>query len=98
MGRSEGQAWLYTKGKESIRLTRDTTGLMLMVCGPGSTEHVHTFDSGATLKEFLGWYEARLDADGWVSHRFVDRRREADRGAVPPGPDRRRCDLAPPPS
>jgi hypothetical protein len=98
MERSKGQAWLYTQGEESIRLIRDTTGLMLMVCGPGPTEHVHTFDSKATLEEFLGWYEARLDADGWVLQRFVDRRREKDPGAVPPGADRRRCTPAPPPS
>jgi hypothetical protein len=96
MGRSKDQAWLYIKGEESIRLIRDTTGLMLMVCGPGSTQHVHTFDSGATLNEFLGWYEARLDTAGWVLQRFEDRRRERVRSAVPPGADRRRCNLAPP--
>jgi hypothetical protein len=40
--------WLFTYGAESIRSLTDTTGLMLLMCGPGRAEHIHTFDSPKT--------------------------------------------------
>ena len=65
---------------------------MLLVCGPGSAEHSHTFDSSGTLAEFLRWYTMMLVGDGWTLETVPDRRsRDTEKGEFPPGTDRRRC-------
>jgi hypothetical protein len=83
-------AWLFVRNDESIRMTRDSTVFVLLVCGPGSTEHSHHFDSEASLEEFRAWYEERLDSDGWTLKGAVERRVNADRSDVPSGLERRR--------
>ena len=58
--------WLFVRKDESIAVTRDPTAFVLHVCGPGSAEHSHHFDSEATLEDFLAWYEERLEIEGWI--------------------------------
>jgi len=86
----QGLAWLFVRSDESIRVTRDSTGLVLLVCGPGSAEHSHHFDSEASLEDFRAWYEQRLDSEGWALKGVVERRVTVDRSDVPQSSERRR--------
>jgi hypothetical protein len=81
--------WLYTNGAESIRILTDTTGLMLLMCGPGTAQHAHTFDNPQTRDKFLHWFTDGLGHDGW-SLAAADRRARS-RAADPPMDERRRC-------
>lgn len=83
-------AWLFLREDESIRVTRDSTAFMLLMCGPGSAEHSHHFDSEATLEEFLAWYEQRLESEGWILKGAIERRVTVDQSDVPPDRERRR--------
>jgi len=66
---------------------------MLLVCGAGSAEHAHTFDSSRTLQDFLRLYTAMLVRDGWTLEIIPDRRsRMPNKREFPAGTDRRRCD------
>ena len=86
--------WLYVQAHQSIRIQQSADKLML-VCGPGSAEHSHTFDSSGTLEHFLRWYTTMLVREGWTLHMISDRRiRRTETGEFPPGTDRRRCNPA----
>jgi hypothetical protein len=87
----QGLVWLFVRKDESIRMTRDPNAFSLLVCGPGSTEHSHHFDSEASLEEFRGWYEQRLDSEGWALKGAIERRISGDRSDTPQGSDRRRA-------
>jgi hypothetical protein len=85
----QAMAWLFVRKDESIRMTRESTAFVLLVCGPGSTEHSHQFDTETSLEEFRAWYEERLDTEGWTLKGTVERRVN-DRSDVPSGLERRR--------
>jgi hypothetical protein len=92
VSREASMAWLYVHGHQSIRIQQSSDNLMLLVCGPRSAEHSHTFDSSGTLDDFLRWYTTMLVREGWVLQMVSDRRmRGAETGEFPPGTDRRRC-------
>jgi hypothetical protein len=97
MERPDREAWLYMRDDEAIRILRSSSGPMFLVCGPGTAEHAHTFDSSATLADFLRWYMERLEVDGWVLQAFTDRRVAKSRFPLP-ALDRRRCGSASPPA
>jgi len=82
------EAWLFVRGDESIRIVRVGKKPELLVSGPGSTEHSHSFDTEASLDEFCRWYEAHLVREGWKLHFSMDRRSSA--ASSPSGRDRRR--------
>ena len=87
--------WLYVQAHQSIRIQQSADKLLLLVCGPGSAEHSHTFDSSGTLEHFLGWYTTMLVREGWTLHMIPDRQdRRTETGEFPPGTDRRRCNPA----
>jgi len=95
MSREAPLAWLYVQGHQSIRIQESADNLMLLVCGPGSAEHSHTFDSSGTLDDFLRWYTTMLVREGWTLQMVPDRRiRRTETGEFPPGTDRRRCNPA----
>jgi hypothetical protein len=82
------EAWLFTRGDESIRILRNVVGKpTLVVYGPGRRSHSYPFDSLESRDDFLGSYLTQLEADGWVLHATVDRRQQE--GPLPPGGDRR---------
>jgi hypothetical protein len=84
--------WLYVQGYQSIRIQQSADKLMLLVCGPGSAEHSHTFDSSGTLEDFLRWYTVMLVRDGWTLELVSDRRsKNTETAKFLPGTDRRRC-------
>ena len=92
MSREAPLVRLYVQGPQSIRIQQSADNLMLLVCGPGSAEHSHTFDSSGTLDDFLRWYTTMLVREGWVLQMASDRRmRGAETGEFLPGTDRRRC-------
>jgi hypothetical protein len=74
MSREAPLAWLYVQGHQSIRIQQSADNLMLLVCGPGSAEHSHTFDSSGTLDDFLRWYTTMLVREGWTLQMVPDRR------------------------
>jgi hypothetical protein len=82
--------WLFVRNDESIRVTRDSSAFVLLVCGPGSAEHSHHFDSETSLEEFRAWYEQLLESEGWTLKGALERRVTVDRSDVPQGPERRR--------
>ena len=84
----EKDAWLFARGDASIYVKRLPTSITLLVCGPGSAEHSHHFDSEATLDEFWRWYRRHLLAEEWVLLPTTDRR---SREAQAAGPNRRRA-------
>ena len=88
-------AWLYIQGQQSIRIQQSADKLMLLVCGPGSAEHSHIFDSIGTREDFLRWYTTMLGREGWTLQMVPDRRvRGTETGEFPPVTDRRRCNPA----
>ena len=91
---THSEAWLYVQGDEAVRIFRSSDRLMQLVCGPGPAEHAHTFDSSATLKQFLAWYTTALARDGWILQRVADRRQNTGVGWTLPAVDRRRCNPA----
>jgi hypothetical protein len=82
--------WLFVRNDESIRVTRDSSAFVLLVCGPGSAEHSHHFDSETSLEDFRAWYEQLLESEGWTLKGALERRVTVDRSDVPQGPERRR--------
>ncbi len=85
---SKRQVWLFVRGDESVRIMSILSGLTLLVCGPGTAEHAHHFDSEASLEDFRRWYEQRLIDDKWVLTEDPDRRGSGQQR--PPGRERRR--------
>ena len=82
--------WLFVRKDESIVVTRDSNALVLHICGPGSAEHSHHFDSEATLEDFQTWYEERLETGGWILKGALERRVHVGSSDVRQGPERRR--------
>lgn len=82
-------AWLFTRGNQSIYVTRLPMGLTLLVCGPGADEHSHHFQSEQSLDEFWRWYRRHLLGEEWVLSTTPDRRSQAREGGTAE-PDRRR--------
>ena len=85
----ERQVWLYTRGEQSVRVNRDAGGLQFEAAGPGRITHCHTFSDPPALNDFLGWYLAHLEREGWVLHATVDRR-GTPREPLQDRPERRR--------
>lgn len=82
-------AWLFVRGNQSIYVTRLPMGMTLLVCGPGSGEHSHHFQSVESLDEFWRWYRRHLLSEEWVPSSTTDRR-SRDRSVDPSGFERRR--------
>ena len=85
---STRQVGLFVRGDESIRIISILSGLTVLVCGPGATEHSHRFDSEASLAEFRRWYEQHLIDDKWMLAENADRRGSGQQR--PPSQERRR--------
>lgn len=83
---TQAHAWLFVRGKESIRVIKLAMARTLLVCGPGPTENPHRFDTDESLEEFRQSHEQQLLAAGWVLH-FTSERR-----AMPRDAERRRQD------
>jgi hypothetical protein len=66
-------AWLFTRGPESIRITR-LGPLTLVMCGPGRRERSYTFDNDAALEQFRQSHAQQLATEGWAEHPMSDRR------------------------
>ena len=81
----EKDSWLFVRGHHAIHVKKLPMGMTLLVCGPGSTEHSHHFDSEASLDEFWYWYRRHLLSEEWVP--TLDRRASTGR---PAGSERRR--------
>jgi hypothetical protein len=71
---SANPAWLFTRGAESIRITKLPAPLTLVVCGPGRRERSYTFDNDAALEQFRHSHGQQLVAEGWVLHPQSERR------------------------
>ncbi len=85
----ERQVWLFTRGAESIRITRDAAGTGAFIDGPGPVTERQSADTVAAFDHSLNSYLERLHADGWVLRASVDRRQRQD--PIPPhAHDRRR--------
>ena len=69
--------WLFVRGKESIRVTRDPAATTLLMFGPGSLQNSHEFDSAASLEAFRQSHEQRVLREGWVLLDVSDRRASA---------------------
>jgi hypothetical protein len=83
-------AWLFLRGAESIRISRDPGAFVLRVDGPGYEREVHAFKDEAEIGEFQQSYEARLLSEGWVLAASHERRSGRDRRGSSRGTDRRR--------
>ena len=81
----ENDTWLFVRGLQSIHVSRLPGANTLLVCGPGSAEHTHHFDTDASLSEFWGFYRRHLLGEEWVL--TPDRRTGEDASQRP---DRRR--------
>jgi hypothetical protein len=85
-------AWLFTRGHQSIRIVRAVAGacLLLSVHGPGSNIDTRTFDDVISCMRYQADIERHLVTDGFSLERFLsDRRNGADRRSVPRQTDRR---------
>ena len=78
--------WLYTRGRESIRVVADDAHVV--VYGPGTNEHSQpcTGEDDALLQQKL--IEQRLILGGWTLDRLITDRRS--------GRERREDDARPP--
>jgi hypothetical protein len=78
-------AWLFVRGVESIHMTKLPLSHTLLVCGPGTSEHAHRFETDEALESFRRGHEEQLLREDWtLSH---ERRGEAKE---PPTGERRR--------
>ena len=71
-------AWLFTRGRESVRLeVRDSAdGVELLVCGPGVKRETYTFADTLALLVQQAEIERRLVGLGFFLEQFItDRRR-----------------------
>lgn len=81
-------AWLFTRGNQSLYVKRLPMAITLVVCGPGEDEHTHHFQSEASLDEFWSWYRKHLLSSDWLQSPSTERRAAL---RDPAGqPDRRR--------
>ncbi len=77
------QSWLFVRGDESVRMMSFLSGLTLLVCGPGTAEHAHHFDTEASLDDFRRGFEQRLIDDKWELLAEADRRGSAQQRRRP---------------
>ena len=82
--------WLFVRGQESIRITRDRTELGLFVYGPAAAEQVRTFESVDGLKEYMEGLTQELQAERWTLHATLDRRGSRAEGGDAAARERRR--------
>lgn len=71
-------AWLFTRGRESVRLeVRDSAeGVELLVCGPGVKRETYNFADTLALLVHQAEIERRLVGLGFFLEQFItDRRR-----------------------
>jgi hypothetical protein len=92
MSPMERTAWLFTRGRESVRLEVRATpaGVQLIVDGPGAASSTHDFPGGTLVEAFREEYERTLLADGFKLQAVAERRGDAE--DPPRGSDRRRLD------
>lgn len=83
-------AWLFVRGNQSIYVTRLPLGMTLLVCGPGSGEHSHHFQTEDSLDEFWRWYRRHLLSEEWVPSSTTDRRSRDRSGDSGTGSNERR--------
>jgi phage portal protein BeeE len=66
---ARGTAWLFVRGAESIHMTTLLLSHTLLVCGPGTSEHAHRFETNEALESFRRAQEEQLLREGWtLSH------------------------------
>src|SRR5262245_30055219 len=85
-------AWLFTRGQQSIRIVRAVAGacLLLSVHGPGPAMDTRVFDDVISCMRYQADIERHLVTDGFSLERFLsDRRSGADRRSVARATDRR---------
>ena len=75
-----GRAWLFTRGRESVRLEAEAgTTVRLVIAGPGSARATKQFLDLAALLSYQSRFERRLVLQGFALERFFDERRRAHR-------------------
>jgi len=75
-------AWLFTRGKDSVRLEVHETkegAVSLVVMGPGRAVATYTFPDMTTLVNFQSSYEQHLRSQGFAFERFMPERRRVPR-------------------
>jgi hypothetical protein len=96
------EAWLFTRGAQSVRIVRASgvdTRMMLHVHGPDAMANSHTFDDVITCMRYQADFERRLVGEGFSLERFVTERRTGlDRRTAARGFDRRQLVLMAPPA
>jgi hypothetical protein len=83
MKHSPRTTWLFTRGRESVRLeVRDASeGVELLVCGPGLKRETYTFADTLALLVQQAEIERRLVALGFFLEQFITDRRRYPREA-----------------
>jgi hypothetical protein len=90
---SDESLWLFTRGRESIRVVRTILSqqtLRLIVSGPGYVRDVREFLDEAACTVYHSMFERRLLAVGFHLENFSERRNAPDRRRTARGPERRR--------
>ena len=86
-------AWLFTRGMQSVRIVRATAPnrMFLQVFGPEAWADAKVFDDVICCMRYQADVERHLVADGFSLERYVsERRTEGDRRGAARGADRRR--------
>jgi len=86
MRHSPRTTWLFTRGRESVRLeVRDAVegvgGVELLVCGPGLKRETYTFADTLALLVQQAEIERRLMGLGFFLEQFITDRRRYPREA-----------------
>ena len=70
-------AWLFTKGRESVRLEVQADGnvVRLLVKGPGPKRATHDFPDMTALVTYQSSYEQQLAGQGFSLEKFTAGRR-----------------------
>jgi hypothetical protein len=73
---ANGRAWLFTRGRESVRLEAEAgTAVRLIIAGPGTARSTKDFRDLSALFSYQASYERRLVLQGFALERFIDERR-----------------------
>jgi hypothetical protein len=81
-------AWLFTKGNQSVRLVRSER--ILLVLGPGTQRKEHAANNDAAADSLHRQIEADLRREGWAFEGYgIERRRDPDRRRFPRWTERR---------
>jgi hypothetical protein len=74
-------AWLFTRGRESVRLeVRHTAeGVQLMVCGPGPNRETYDFPDTLAMLVHQAELERRLVGLGYFLEEYMTERRRYPR-------------------